>query len=196
MKLPTLNLSDKSINAVGLAIIGAAIVLLIAGIIYYVQQERQTAAIDEQAKQTNELIREVKRLSEVNKTLNEQNRNYTYCNAMLLAKFTQTQQPIIVKDLNKCAFSSFDREEAERLEITPSRPNPVQQQTSNNRSGQTRSPASVTQKPNTPVQQPPVNTPNPVTEESKPSNELLAIGDTVSINTPCLSLLGLIKTCE
>lgn len=67
MNIPKIKLPEKSINAVGLAIIGAAIVLLIAGIAYYLQQERQRESIDKQTERTNELIQEVKELSEENK---------------------------------------------------------------------------------------------------------------------------------
>lgn len=198
MKLPKIHIQDKSISAVGLAIIGAAIVLVIAGIIYYVQEERQTTAIDEQAIQTNELVKEVKKLSEDNKELNRQNRNFTYCNAMLLAKFTQTQEPIIIKDLNKCIFSSFERDDAVNLQapansqiINPQRraSQPAEQ---SQPSRQTTTPAPKAN----PTPAKPGTTPIKKTPKSQPSNELLSLGDDISINTPCLNVLALIKTCN
>ena len=108
--MPKLRLPTKSLNAVSLAIIGAAAVLMIAGIAYYAQQERQRIAIDLQTSRTNQLISEVKAISEENQRLNRQNSNYAYCNATILAKYTQDQQPIVIDDLNACILSSFPQD--------------------------------------------------------------------------------------
>ncbi len=117
MKIPKLNFPDRAFSAFSLAIIGAAVAMLVAGVIYYAQQAEQKRAIDKQTEKTNELILQVKVISEQNrelgqqnKELSEQSRNYAYCNSSVLARYTQDLQPIIIDDLNKCLFTSYPRE--------------------------------------------------------------------------------------
>lgn len=198
MQTPQIKISGKTFSAVSLAVIGAAIVLLIAGVTYYIQQEKQRQAIEVQSERTNQLITEVKDLSEQNRRLNEQNREYAYCNAVLLAKYTQTQEPIIIEDLEKCTLTSFKSEEKEPQEKQPN------SQASNNQSQpqqsimQSQGPESTTR----PIIQVPTNakTPQspeePINETSTPSNNLLDLGDSLEVNTPCINVLGLIKTCS
>lgn len=163
--------------------------LIIAGTLYFVQQENQREAIEAQTSKTNELIQEVKTLTlEVrdlgkdNKRLSEQNRNYSYCNAVLFAKYTQTLEPIVIEDLDKCLFTSFPAEEGESSGtfFTPQTTQP-----SNSVQPSTGNP----QTPRNPNGSP--NTPN----DPRNPNNLLTIPNILELNNPCLKLLQ-IKTCQ
>lgn len=187
--------SREAFNAVSLAIIGAAIVLLVAGIIYYAQQERQRKAIEAQTNTTNQLINQVKAISEENRRLNTENRNFTYCNAVLLARYTQEQQPTVIEDLDKCVLQSFPKDEA-----------PVtgqSQQTVTTQSVQPSiAPPAVTQgvqstqpAASQPISQPqpapqPLPTPQPAPQPT-PNPAPVPI---VNVPTPCVVIL-FIKTC-
>jgi type II secretory pathway pseudopilin PulG len=189
MRLPRFRLSDKLFSAASLAIIGAAAVLMIAGVSYYIQQERNRKAIEEQTSTTNQLIEEVKtltlevrNLSRDNKQISEQSRNYIYCNAVLFAKYTQDQQPIVIEDLEKCLFTSFSQDRGGE-----------QQRTSiqGGNMGQLLQPDASPQ-PSTGDPQTPRNPNDP----EEPSNNILTIHDLLEINEPCLDVIGLIKTCS
>lgn len=175
----------NTFNAISLAIIGAAIVLLIAGTIYYVQQERQRKAIEQQTSTTNQLIKEVKSISEENRRLNKENRNFTYCTGVLFAKWTQEQQPIIIEDLNACALSSFPKVQA------PSEPGQTIENFSQESAPvQSVQPAQNVQPAAPAPQQAPSPTPQPTpTPSPQPASQPL-----LQLNVPCLNLV-LIQTC-
>lgn len=190
MRLPNLKFGEKTFGAIGLIVIGAAIMLIIAGILYYAQQERQRQAIDLQTSRTNELIREVKQLSEENKRLNQQNRDYTYCNAILFAKYTQDEEPIIIEDLEKCVFNSFKDPESQPSEeaqsnaqssLPPRQSQPAPLQPS--RSPQTTNPTTRTPTPFFP------NTP---TQPTQPNNPLIP-DELEGTVCPTLVLLGVCR---
>lgn len=87
----------------------ALAILTIIGFITFtvIQNNRQQATLDKTAEQTNELVKQVKELSEQNKKLSQTSVNYSYCNAVLLARYTQTLAPITIEDLEKCILISF-----------------------------------------------------------------------------------------
>lgn len=92
------------------AIVTLAIAILtIIGFITFtvLQNNRQQATLDQTAAQTNELVKQVKNLSEQNKKLSQTSVNYAYCNAVLLSRYTQTLSPITIQDLEKCILLSF-----------------------------------------------------------------------------------------
>lgn len=198
MKLPRLHFPDKLFSAASLAIIGAAIMLIIAGILYFVQQERQRYAINKQTETTNQLIREVKALGEDNKKYAKQARDYAYCNAVLLAKYTQTQEPIVIDDLDKCVLTSFPDSQGvdtvlkDRATVFLSEPNPTL-------GTEVMTPSGETVEVDKPVTFPPTPTPTPTPKPDNhltPAEPLLTIPNVLQLNTPCLNVLGLVKTCK
>lgn len=88
--------------------VGVAI-LTILGLVTWavINSNQQEAALDKQTENTEKLLQEVKNLTEDNKKLNQTAVDYTYCNAVLLAKYTQTLTPITIQDLEKCILLSF-----------------------------------------------------------------------------------------
>lgn len=90
----------------------AAAAILVLGVYNYIQNKRERVADEQQIAQTEELIRQVKNLSEQNKRLNQTSNNYAYCNAMLFSEFTRTGNPITVKDLNECIYETLNNEQA------------------------------------------------------------------------------------
>lgn len=88
-------------------ILAAAAALVIFGVINVIQNRDQQSALDKQLETTNQLVNQVKQLSEENKKLSQTAANYAYCNATILAKYTQTGDPITVEDLEKCKFTSY-----------------------------------------------------------------------------------------
>lgn len=191
MRLPKFNLT-RNANFVSFAVIGAAIVLLIAGVTVFVQQERQRVAINEQIAQTNKLIEEVKDLSETNKEINEENRNFAYCNAMLLARYTQNQLPIVIEDLNKCVLSSFPENET-APQNSSSAPAEPQQPTSSVERSPAATPSPVVTPPRAPVQ--PIVPTVPRNEAQSPE-PLAQVPGLLELNLPCVNVLGLVRTCE
>lgn len=204
MRIQKLLPKRETFNAVSLAVIGAAIILLILGVVYYVQQGKQTRAIKEDTAKTNQLILEVKALeeqnkdiNEQNKTLNQQNKNYAYCNAVLLAKYTQDQQPIEIEDLNKCVLKSFPRDNSSTQPTAFSSIQGGTQVASGDQlqpstgTVQTNQPSA----PNQPSQPSKPSEPTEPVPSPQPSNQLITVPNLLQINTPCLKLL-LVKTCQ
>lgn len=88
-------------------ILAAAAFFVIFGVITVIQNRDQQTSLDKQLENTRELIGQVKALSEENKKLSQTAADYAYCNATILAKFTQTGDPITVEDLAKCKYTSY-----------------------------------------------------------------------------------------
>ncbi len=105
MKKQTLLDRLKYFAAVGILI--AAGFLVVFALIANIQDQKQQQALDEQTKKTSELIEQVKTLTEENKKTSQQAANYAYCNAVILAQYTQNYSPISIKDLNTCVLESF-----------------------------------------------------------------------------------------
>lgn len=80
---------------------------LIAGLLILRSQNAgQTALINDAIGKLNSQATTIENLAKDNKALNQQQINYTYCNAVIIARWTQTQQPIQIKDLNKCVLEN------------------------------------------------------------------------------------------
>lgn len=207
-----LYLSKFSFNTISFATIGAAAILLILGLAYFLQEERQIVAIDDQADRIQELAEEIKRISVQNKEINIQNRNYAYCNAVILAQYTQTHESIQVEDLNECILSTYSEANqswgAEATENAQgesgaqgsprSGATPLESTQQSVQSPQaTRSPSVGSTQP-TPSPSP-VTEPTPVApipEEKETPNRIITIPGLLELDTPCLDVLGLVKTCN
>lgn len=211
MKLPFPKVTNNTISSLGLATIGAAIILLIAGLVNYVQEEQQRQAIDNQTSKTNQLIEEVRSLSQENKELNQENRNYSYCNAILLAKYTQDQQPIQIDDLEKCILTSFpqgggpsDNAQSQVQQSFGLQPTGTAGATAPISSMQSGSTGAVIQ-PSSPVITPAPSPIVPATPATPPltvggseqnPNQILSIPNVIILDTPCVSVIGTVKTCQ
>jgi hypothetical protein len=180
-----------------------AALLVILGLVSFVQNNAQQAALDEQSRKTNELVEQVKDLSEQNKKLSQTAVNYAYCNSVILARYTQNRQPITVEDLNKCVISSFpEGEGAPTLEdiranmsgaSSPFQENQVNQ---NQNGNSNPTPTSPTPTPENPT---PQNPQNPI--QNTPSNNILTLNPSpllpgLELNAPCLQITNLLGTCK
>lgn len=103
--------SGNVMYRLSIGILISAAILIVLGLVSFVQNNTQQMALDEQSKRTSELVGQVKELSEQNKKISQTAVNYTYCNSMILATYTRDQKPISIDDLNKCVISSFPRGE-------------------------------------------------------------------------------------
>lgn len=106
--------SDKLKNSGAWIVLVSAAFLIIFGFVYAVQSERQREELAKTSDNTTNLLAEVKTIGEQNKELARQNKElsekaarYAYCNAVILAQYTQTGQPITIEDLDKCVLTSF-----------------------------------------------------------------------------------------
>jgi type II secretory pathway pseudopilin PulG len=100
-------MSSRVIYFVSILTILVAAALIIFAIVNAISNSRQQVALDEQTKKTNQLIEEVQKQTEKNKEISQQAANYAYCNAVLLAQYTQTLRAITIEDLNNCVLNSF-----------------------------------------------------------------------------------------
>lgn len=193
-----MRLSKNLVSSTSLAIIGAAIVLVIAGTAYFVQQERQRTAINEQIAQTNKLIDQLKVIGNENKALNRQNRDFAYCNAVLLAKYTQDQSPIVIEDLNKCVLTSFPKDEGvdpilqDNATVFLGSPNPTL-------TVERMLPSGEVAEFDEPVTFPEATTPPPANtnqNNSQNSAPLAEVPGVLKLELPCVSVGRLVKTCQ
>lgn len=106
--------SSRVIYVVSILTILVAAALIIFAIVGAIDDSRQKAALDEQTKKTNQLIEQVQKQNDKiekqalqNKEISQQAANYAYCNAVLLAQYTQTLRAITIEDLNTCVLNSF-----------------------------------------------------------------------------------------
>lgn len=151
---------------------GVWITLVTAGflVIFFfinaIQAQKQQETLDKQNNNIAALVQQVKTLSEQNNTLskdnkklNEQNVRYAYCNAVLLAKYTQTGEAIQIEDLDNCVLTTFSQNQGQDILNGTSSPT---SESSNNSQGSGS---------NTVTQNPPVNnTPNNPSNPSNPNN--------------------------
>lgn len=100
-------ITDRLFYGLSVFVIIAAALLLILAYVNAISNNKQQESLDESLKKTAQLTEEVKRLSEANIKLNQTSVNYSYCNAVLVAQYTQTLLPIQIKDLNACILQSF-----------------------------------------------------------------------------------------
>lgn len=177
MAYPIINFFKKLFTSnLSLAFIGVVILLFLSYASFYIQAEQQRAAIERQTSRTDQLIIEIKALSEENRSLNKQNRDYAYCNSVLFAKYTQDQKPIVIDDLQKCGFSSYDRE-VSSPQVQSNTPAFLAPQTAPQPSQRPATPPASNNAPSSPAQ-PSQMTPTPQ-------------------NSPlCLEALQIIKTCK
>lgn len=183
VKQPTA--TNQLMNIFAYVAIALTIFLLLLGIYALV---RNREATQKETDQTTELVKEVKRLSEENKRLNATSNSYAYCNAVLVAKYTQTLKPITIEDLEKCILISFpEPETSPSTSINLTRQPVAQQPTENNQ---------TPNQPNSPVQP---NNPTPTQET--PPDERVEVSVPSILGLPgiklesCVDLLMLIKTC-
>lgn len=102
-----LTIGDRIATFAAFTTIAIAAILIGFGTFNIVQSNRQQESLEGQTARTNQLIEDVKALTKENKKLNQQNVNYAFCNAELVARFTQTQQAIYIQDLENCILTSF-----------------------------------------------------------------------------------------
>lgn len=191
-----------------------AMFLIILFFVNSIQAQKTQETLDKQTGNTNVIIQQVKelskqnkKLSEDNKKLNERNTKYAYCNAVLLAKYTQTGAAIMIEDLDNCVLTTFP--EGQGLIES----NPATSQPSNNNQGSGNT--SVTQKPpanNTPSNPSNPNNPNPPSNNppaQPPGVSLspsLQIGPTfltpginldagVGVPLPCIGVPHILRIC-
>jgi hypothetical protein len=69
--------------------------------------EQEVQKTNQIASDNNKLSRVIQKLSEENKQLNQTTLNYAYCNAVLVAQYTQTLQPITIVNLNDCVLKNL-----------------------------------------------------------------------------------------
>lgn len=186
---PVHNPSMRSRFEYGFAVIVLIIaaVLLSLGVYNFVQAQQRKATDQQQIEQVKQLTKQVKDLSQQNKQLNQTANNYAYCNAQILAKYTQTQQPITISDLNACVLSSFPS--------GSTAPNSGQSPIQNNQTQRSSSPSSVQSSPSSSsALQPAASTPS---QPSQPSNPQPTTPPSILTTPllPCVDLLGIAKTC-
>lgn len=198
---------------------GAWITLVTAGFLLiflftnYVQGTKQQEILDKQTANTNALVEQTKTLSEDNKKLSEENKaladrsvKYAYCNAVLLAQYTQTGNAIQIQDLENCILTSFP----DGIDILNPESQATQRLNSNQGSGTTQTaqntpvnntPTSLNPQPSNPSPQPqPRPTPNPTPTAQPVSMPILTIGSTfltpkVELDAPCIGVPRILSIC-
>ena len=98
---------NKFLTGTALFTLLVAILLVVFGTMTYLNQRETKNTLDEQVEKTNQLVEQNNKLIEENKESSQRAANYAYCNAYLLAKFTQDGQPIVIEDLNACVVTVF-----------------------------------------------------------------------------------------
>lgn len=183
VKQPTA--TNQLMNIFAYVAIALTLLLLLLGIFALVQNREAT---EKETDQTTELVKEVKRLSEENKKLNETSNSYAYCNAVLIARYTQTREAITIEDLEKCILISFPEAGSSPSTSIDVTRQPITQQPAQN--NPTPSQPSNPQQPNSP-------TPAPETPSDERTRiSIPSILGLPGLNVePCVDLLMLIKTC-
>jgi type II secretory pathway pseudopilin PulG len=212
--------SDKLKNSGSWVVLITAAFLVIFGFVYAVQAQRQQEAIDKTNENTSNVLAQVKILSEQNKELAKQNKEssekaarYAYCNAVILARYTQTGEPIKIEDLDKCVLSSFP----EGLSATSGETNTsntsstssaaggsVAQSTPSGGGSNTPSAPTTPSNPSTPTN--PTNPTNPTTPRTNgltlsPSLQLSptfltpGVNLTAPLRVPCIGVPGVLGVC-
>lgn len=180
VKQPTA--TNQLMNIFAYVAIALTIFLLLLGIYALVQNREAT---QKETDQTTELVKEVKRLSEENKKLNETSNNYAYCNAVLVAKYTQTLKPITIEDLEKCILISFPEGGTLPSTSVNLTKQPVTQESDE-----------TVQTPSSPEQP---SKPSPAEETSSDERTKVSVPSILGLPglnvEPCVNLLMLIKTC-
>ena len=177
-----------------------AAILIILGILAVIQNNKQQSSLDEQNRKVTELVQEVKKLSEQNKSLAESSVNYSYCNSMLFSAYTQNLQPIVVEDLNKCVYKSFPNGVSNLQSATTN--------TAPKQSGYTAPQAQSQSAPTTQNRVAPGNSSNtpsnsnatPPQPNSNANEPLIKLGPlptlpNLQISTPCLNVTGFLQAC-
>jgi hypothetical protein len=180
-----------------------------------VQNQKQQKSIDKQTNDTAAILQQVKNVSEQNKDLSKQNRDlsqqnakYAYCNAVILAKYTQTGEPIKIEDLNDCVLDTFQNK-SEIIKNSSSTTNntPMNQSSlstpssSNDNSVATVQPSSNNISTSPPLQGSSGNTPQSPPLNSPPSTlPTMSIGQTaltpaIKLNLPCVGVSTILRVC-
>lgn len=152
-------------TATALFTILIAIFLIAFGTVYYLRSQKTDDKIDAQIAQTKALVQEVKTLSEENKKLNQTGVNYAYCNAYLLALYTQTKAPITIEDLNSCVVTSFPNSDT-----APTIPTKAFQDAQNNIQGTSSSTPQSTTTPSSSTARPSTSPTTTPTSPTTPTN--------------------------
>lgn len=197
-------ISDRLVFFGSIATLLLAAVLIIFALFNAVNNQKQQAAINKQTETTNELVKEVRDLSEQNKDLAQTAANYAYCNSILLASYTQDQAPITVEDLNKCVFTSFPDGQgapttASNLQGTINTSNTSRSSQTSSTSGSSVQPAGNgnTQPSGGTVVIPPSTTIQPSNSSPLLQVQPTSILPSIDLGIPCIDtgLLG-IRTCR
>lgn len=114
---------DKILNRLYFVVIPVLLLIASVTLAYAYDDSRKTSKI---AQDTKAIVEDIKVLIANNKELNEDNnkisrKNQTLvrCVAKILADYTQTQQPIILSNLDKCITSSSAKYENRNPQQTP-----------------------------------------------------------------------------
>lgn len=182
-----------------MAVILAGALLIILALFTYFKGLESSQKLDDQSQQISELLQQNKDLAKQAKDSAKQAANYAYCNTLLIAKFSQNQEPFTVEDANKCVTSSFDSNSAPATQDGSANATPAPTAT---KQTQTQSQTQTSQPPRVSTQTtPPTSTPTPSSSPAVTRPPLLGIDDTpltpgVHLTLPCLSLLfGVLNAC-
>lgn len=184
--------SSKVLYAVSVLAILIAAALIVFATIGFIRDNQQQTAIDDQNRQTKELVEQVKALAEQNQKTTQQAANYAYCNAVLLSQYTRTLRAITIEDLNTCVLNSFPEST-----VTP----PVSNQQNNtNNSSSSNSSSQGNTSTNTPAPVTPSPVPTTPTPTPTPNQNSPTIGTTptgllpgINVSLPCVNALGLLQ---
>jgi cell division protein FtsB len=98
---------NKFLTGTALFTLLVAILLVVFGTMTYLNSLETKDTLEDQVRKTNQLVEQNKKLSEENSKSSQRAANYAYCNAYLLAKYTQDGKPIVIEDLNSCVVTVF-----------------------------------------------------------------------------------------
>lgn len=178
--------SSKVLYAVSILAILVAAALIVFATIGFIRDNQQQTAIDDQTKQTKQLVEQVKALAEQNQKTSQQAANYAYCNAVLLSQYTQTLRAITIEDLNTCVLNSFPESKVTSPTSQQNTGNNTPNSSSTNNQSVSNTPAPASPAPAAVAPSP--NQSSPIIGTT-PTNSLPGI----NISLPCVNTLGLLQ---
>lgn len=190
-----------------LIVLIAAGFLIIFGFINVTQNRAQQKSLNKQAAITNDLIAQIKALSEDNKKLSQTAANYAYCNSVILATYTQTSNPINIDDLDKCRFTSYPDSGSTQSHVssdTLQKQLNTSEQTNNTSqigavisSINRQNEVSSLNPPSNNMSQPPINKPVPAPQPQPTPSPIITTTPTsllpgLDVYSPCIDILKLL----
>lgn len=184
--------SSKVVFLASLLTILVAGFLIIFAIIGFTRDNSQEKTIEKQTQRIEELVKQAKVQAEKNEQVSQQAANYAYCNAVLLAQYTQTLTPIQIDDLNTCVLNSFPNSTVTGPDGQAQSNNSATPQSSTG--GNTSNSSSTTN--NNTTNNPPATPTNPTTPQTNTQNNpTVGVGGQNGLNVtlPCVNALGLVQ---